>query len=201
MAVSLKAIDFGHRNIVLPLERGHLTMFRQILAGLEALDTDIAFLCEHDVVYAAPEHFDFVPPRQDTFYYNQHRWQVSARDGKAVHYRASQTSGCCAYRGLLVAHYRKRVAYVEQHGWDRNLGYEPGTNGRSREFDPHGADVWMTAQPNIDVRDIGNLSKSKWSIADFRNKANAIDWTEGDGVPGWGTTRGRFPEFLAEISA
>lgn len=199
VSVSLKPIAFG-RNVVLPLERGHLTMFRQILAGLEALDTDIAFLVEHDVLYA-PEHFGFIPPRDDRFYYNQHRWQVSAADGKAVHYRASQTSGCCAYRQLLVEHYRKRVAYVEQHGWDRNLGYEPGTNGRSREFDPHGADVWMTAQPNIDVRDIGNLSKSKWSIADFRNKANAIDWTEGDGVPGWGTTRGRFPEFLAEISA
>ena len=199
VAVSLKPIAFGDRNIVMPGERGQLMMFRQILAGLEALDTDIAFLVEHDVLYAVPDHFAFTPPSDQVFYYNQHRWQVSARDGRAVHYRASQTSGCCAYRELLVEHYRKRVAHVEAHGWDRNLGYEPGCNRRSREIDPHGSATWMSAVPNIDVRDVGNLSRSKWSIADFRNKANAIGWTEGDGVPGWGRTRGRFAEFLAAL--
>ena len=200
VAVSLRPIDL-YPNIMIPgLERGHLTMFKQILAGLEALDTDIAFLVEHDVLYA-PEHFTFDPPRNDTFYYNQHRWQVSARDGRAVHYRASQTSGCCAYRARLIDHYRKRVAYVEQHGWDRNIGYEPGTNSRGRAFDPDGrSETWMSTVPNIDVRDLGNLSKSKWSLADFRNKANAAGWQEADGVPHWGLTRGRFAEFVQEIA-
>lgn len=199
VCVSLRPLAFGDRNIVLTAERGHLTMFRQILAGLEALDTEVAFLVEHDVLYA-PEHFAFTPPRPDTFYFNQHRWQVSARDGRAVHYLASQTSGCCAYRTLLVEHYRKRVAHVEAHGWDRNLGYEPGTNRRSRAIDPHGSATWMSAVPNIDVRDVGNLSKSKWSLADFRNPANAAGWTEGDGVPGWGRTRGRFEAFLVDVA-
>jgi len=197
VSVSLTPIVFGH-NIVLPGERGQLQMFRQILAGLEALDTDIAFLCEHDVLYH-PSHFAFTPTRDDTFYFNQHRWQVRASDGFAVHYRASQTSGCCASRHLLIEHYRKRIAYVEQHGWDRNLGYEPGTNARSRAIDPHGSATWMSPFPNIDIRHGANLSKSKWSLADFRNKANAIDWTESDRVPGWGITSGRFEQFLLEV--
>lgn len=187
------------RNIVLNLERGYLSMFRQILAGLEALESDVAFLCEHDVLYH-PSHFEFTPPRDDVFYFNQNRWQVRASDGHAVHYRASQTSGCCAYRELLVEHYRKRVAYVEAHGYDRNLGFEPGTNARSRVIDPHGSDVWMSPVPNIDIRHWHNLSKSKWSIADFRNKKNAIDWRESDRVPGWGVTEGRFAEFLADVA-
>lgn len=198
VCVSLKPLAFGTRNIVMPGERGQLMMFRQIRAGLEALDTDIAFLVEHDVLYS-PEHFQFTPVDDQHFYYNQHRWQVSARDGKAVHYRASQTSGCCAYRSRLVDHYRKRVAYIEQHGWDRNIGYEPGTNRRSLAFDPHGAQSFWTETPNIDVRDVGNLSKSKWSLADFRNKANAVGWTEADAVPGWGRTCGRFDAFLVGL--
>ena len=188
---------FPTQEVFVVGERGPLTMFRQILAGLEQLETDIAFLVEHDVLYAA-EHFAFTPPRADRFYFNQHRWQVSSDDGRAVHYRASQTSGCCAYRALLVEHYRARIAHVEQHGYDRNLGYEPGTNRRSRELHPFWAETWFASRPNVDIRHGRNLSKSKWSIADFRNKANAIDWTEADAVPGWGHTRGRFWEWLSE---
>ena len=178
--------------------RGVLTMFRQILQALETLDTDVAFLCEHDVLYH-PSHFAFTPPTDDLFYYNQNRWQVSAEDGRSVHYLASQTSGCCASRMLLVEHYRKRIAYVEAHGFDRNLGYEPGTNRRSREIDPHGSATWLSAGPNVDIRHGRNLSRSKWSIADFRDKRNAAGWTEADAVPEWGTTRGRFSAFLSEI--
>ena len=37
-------------------QRGIVTMFRQILAGLEALDTEYAFCVEHDVLYH-PSHF------------------------------------------------------------------------------------------------------------------------------------------------
>jgi hypothetical protein len=43
VSVSLKPTEFGD-NISLSLERGYLTMFKQILAGLEKIDTDIVFL-------------------------------------------------------------------------------------------------------------------------------------------------------------
>lgn len=198
VSVTLQPLEFG-RNIVLPLERGYLTMFRQILTGLEALDTDIAFLVEHDVLYS-PEHFQFMPERSDRFYYNQHRWQVSAESGHAVHYRCGQTSGLCANRELLIAHYRERIAAVEAAGgYQRNMGFEPGTNKWSLSIDPHGAEFWFSTVPNIDIRHGSNLSKTRWSQDQFHNKSTCQGWTEGTGVPGWGQTEGRFWEFLASV--
>jgi hypothetical protein len=148
--VTLQPIDLG-TNIHLALERGHLTMFKQQLAALEALDTDIAFMVEHDVLYH-PSHFEFTPPRRDVFYYNQNTWRVDARSGQALFYVCSQVSGLCAYRDILVDHYRKRVAHVEQHGFDRNLGYEPGTNSRARALDGRGAEAWLSAGPLVDIK-------------------------------------------------
>lgn len=50
VSVSLQPLAWAE-NIVLPLERGYLTMFRQILAGIEASRADVIFLAEHDVLY------------------------------------------------------------------------------------------------------------------------------------------------------
>ncbi len=197
VSVTLQPLSWRD-NIVLSLPRGAVTMFRQILTGLRALHADRVYFCEHDVLYH-PVHFTFRPPRDDVYYYNRNRWQVRASDGHAVHYPASQTSGCCAARLLLIEHYEKRVAYVESNGYDRNLGYEAGTNKRSLAIDPHGSDAWFAQWPNIDIRHSHNLSRSKWSVAAFRNKANAKGWTEADAVPGWGVTRGRFDLFLRDV--
>ena len=201
VSVTLKPMaPLGPRDTVLvkEWERGYLSMFRQILAGLEALDTEIAFLVEHDLLYH-PSHFEFTPPRRDVFYYNQHTWKVDAETGQALHYRCSQTSGLCADRALLVAHYRARVAHVEAHGFERNLGFEPGTNRRSSALDPHGAETWWSAGPNIDIRHGVNLTKSRWSQDEFRDKRTCEGWTMADEVPGWGRTKGRFAEFLADL--
>lgn len=201
VSVTLKPMaPMGPRDTVLvkDWERGYIAMFRQILAGLEALDTEVAFLVEHDLLYH-PSHFDFTPPRRDVFYYNQHTWKVDAATGQALHYRCSQTSGLCADRALLVAHYRARVAHVEAHGFERNLGFEPGTNRRSRALDPHGAETWWSVLPNIDIRHGVNLTKSRWSPDEFRDKRTCEGWTMADEVPGWGRTKGRFAAFLAEL--
>jgi len=197
--VTLQPTDFrGDVNLVLDLERGYLAMFRQILAGLEALDTDVAFLVEHDILYH-PSHFAFVPPRRDVFYYNRHTWKVDAETGRALHYRCDQTSGLCADRALLVEHYRRRVKVIEAEGYHRNFGFEPGTNRWSRALDPHGADHWFSPQPNIDIRHGRNLTPSRWRQDQFRNRRTCQGWTESDEVPGWGRTRGRFAELLATI--
>ena len=178
--------------------RGYLTMFRQILLALETLDADAVFFCEHDILYHA-SHFAFTPARRDVFTYNQHTWKVDADTGQALHYRCSQVSGLCADRALLLAHYRARVAHVEAHGFDRNLGFEPGTNRRSRELDPHGAETWWSIGPNIDIRHGANLTRSRWSQDQFRDKTTCEGWTLADEVPGWGRTKGRFAEFLDGI--
>lgn len=190
--------DFQLRPVgylVLPDQRGYLSMFRQMLAGLEALEADVAFLVEHDVLYAA-EHFQFTPPRKDTYYYNQNVWKVRASDGHALHYPCSQTSGLCADRQLLLQHYRRRVELVETHGFTRAMGFEPGTHNRPERVDDYKAETWMSAVPNIDIRHDTNLTASRWTREEFRDKRFTIGWTESDRVPGWGVTEGRFSEFL-----
>jgi glycosyltransferase involved in cell wall biosynthesis len=198
VAVTLQPVRWTEKNIVLPLERGYLTMFKQILAGLEALETDIAFLVEHDVLMH-PSHFEFTPPDRSKVYYNQNVWKVDAESGRALHYRCSQTSGLCADRSLLVEHYRRRVALVAERGFSRNMGFEPGTHRRAERVDDLTSDVWMSEYPNIDIRHGHNLTTSRWRKEQFRNQKYTAGWTEGDTVPGWGKTLGRFDDFLAEV--
>lgn len=197
VSVTLSPVAFG-RNVVLALERGYLTMFRQILAGLEALDTDVAFLCEHDVLYDR-SHFAFTPQRADVYYYNQNTWKVDAASGHALHYRCSQTSGLCADRQLLLEHYRKRIAIVERDGFSRRIGFEPGTHNRPERVDDLQAETWMSSVPNIDIRHGHNLTPSRWRRDQFKNQRFCEGWEESDRVPGWGITEGRFADFLQEV--
>jgi len=197
-SVSLKPLDFGH-NIVLDAERGPLTMFKQILAGLEAMDTTVVFFSEHDVLYSH-EHFDFTPPEPDKVYYNQNAWRVNAETGEALFYYSSATSGLCAYRDVLLKHYRKRVAMVEANGFTRRMGYEPGTHGRAERVDDLKSDTWLSELPNIDIRHGKNLTRSRWRKEEFRNQRFTKGWTMADEVPGWGQTLGRFSEILSEIA-
>jgi len=180
--------------------RGPLMMFRQILAGLEALTTDVAFLCEHDVLYH-PSHFEFEPLKREPemVFYNEYVYKVRASDGHAVTYWCNQGSGLCADRRLLIEHYLKRVAIVESKGYSNAMGYEPGTHGRRERVDDLACATWRSAFPNIDIRHDSNLSPSRWRKDQFRDQRYTKGWVEGDSVPGWGVTAGRFPEFLADV--
>jgi len=188
VSVSLEPIEFG-MNIHLPLERGHLAMFKQILAGLEASTADVIFFCEHDVLYH-PSHFDFIPPKKDAFYYNLNVWKVRVEDGHALKVDdCKQTSGLCAWRELLLEHYRKRVERVEREGYKRSMGFEPGTHSPPVGIDNYKAESWMSKYPNIDIRHDKNLTANRWSKDLFRNQKYTIGWTEANEVPGWGNTK------------
>jgi len=100
VSVSLKPIHFG-KNIVFNGERGRLTMFKQILSGLENSKSDVIFFAEHDVLYH-PSHFEFTPSKKDVFYYNENRWRVDLKTGQALFFYCPSTSGLCAYRNLLI---------------------------------------------------------------------------------------------------
>jgi glycosyltransferase involved in cell wall biosynthesis len=187
VSVSLAPLDFGH-NIVLDAERGILTMFRQQLAGLEASTADVIFMCEHDVLYH-PSHFDFRPPRKDTFYYNTAVWKCRYPDGHAVWTDdLQQVSGLCAYRGLLIDYYRRKIAEYERGEFDRH--FEPGEKTGDTSAN------WQSAVCNIDIRHDQTLTRSKWSPDEFRNKRYARGWKETDDIPGWG----RFKEVFDGLS-
>lgn len=198
VSVSLKPLDFAH-NITLDLERGYLTMFKQILAGLEASTAEVVFLCEHDVLYH-PSHFEFTPPKKDVFYYNENVYKVAYPSGQAIFYYCRQTSGLCAYRELLLEHYRKRVELVEKHGYDRRMGFEPGTHNRAERVDDYKSESWMSLFPNIDIRHDKNLTPSRWKKEQFRNQRYTKGWKEVDSIDGWGkVSNGEITKLILDL--
>lgn len=176
VSVTLKPIDFG-KNIVVPFKREKLSIFRQILVGLEALDTDYVFLCDHDCLYD-PSHFDFIPPRDDIFYYDLNWFRVRTSDGFAVHWDGKQSNLLVANRKLLIDEYRQRVETVEKNGWHHN-GYEPGTRSLRRGgFNDRASATYMAAKPSLDLRHGKNLTKDKWKKEDFRDPKYRVGWGE-----------------------
>ena len=187
-------MDFG-KNFVYPEPSGVLTMFKQILKGLEESRADIIFLCEHDIIYH-PSHFDFTPPKDDVFYYNTNTWKLRPKDGQALHYLTKQTSGLCSYRELLIAHYRKRVKMVEESGFTRKIGFEPGGHNRKERVDDYKSEAWKSVYPNVDIRHDKTLTANRFSKDKFRRKPK--EWELADEIPFWGKTKNRFDDFLRD---
>lgn len=188
----------GTRHVVLPLRRGYLTMARQILTGMELLDTDVVFFCEHDCLYP-PDYFAYRPPA-GVYAYAANTWKVDAVTGRALTYKMEQLSGLCADRALLLDHFRRRVAHLEAHGFSRRLGFEPGKPIRHGGLDDVPRITWYNPTPIVDIRHGDNLTPSRWSRDQFRNQKYTDGWTEAEAVPGWGHTAGRFPEWLDEVT-
>ena len=188
VSVTLKPTNFG-KNIILPLERGKLTMHKQILAGLEALDTDIVFFVESDVFYH-PSHFKFRPANKDIYYYNMNLWRVRQSDGFMIKYDHKSLSQICAYREKLITEYKHRVEVIEAEGFNRHFthGYEPGTRSlRLGGFSNDRSEGWQSEFPNIDVRHDKNLSASKWKPEEFKSQRSCRNWKEStiDKIEGW----------------
>ena len=185
VSVSLKPMTFG-KNTCLPLKRGHLTMFKQILTALEASTADIVYFCEHDVMYHTA-HFDFVPENAETFYYNTNVWKI--RDDNLALWvdNCRQVSGICVHRLAAIQHYRERIAYVEEHGFQRKMGFEPGTHDRVAFPTRFTSSAWQAKYPNLDIRHNNNLTRNRWSPDLFRDKRNCQGWTETtvDKIDGW----------------
>lgn len=175
VAVSLAPLDFGDTRIVLYEPRGYLTMFRQILAGLEASTSDVVYFTEHDVAYPK-EHFDFTPPDKDKFYYDLNWWKIGKGD-LAVHWDAVQVSGLASYRKLALEFYRSRVATFDPKSFDRK--FEPTVD---TQFE-----TWRAPTPHIDIRHEGNLTYNKWKLEHFRDKSTAVSFksTTTDKIEGW----------------
>lgn len=174
---TLYPLDFGS-NTTLTLDKGYLTMFKQILTCLEATEADIVYFTEHDVLYPR-EHFDFTPPTEDKFYYDT-SWYKVRKDGFAVTWNAIQVSGLCCYRTLAIDFYRKRVESFTKDSFDRK--FEPTVDGKY--------EAWNSKVPLVDIRHEGNLTYNKWHIQHFRDKSTAagLQETTIETIPGWSLT-------------
>lgn len=197
VSVSLKPMSFG-MNTYLPLKRGHLAMFTQILTALEASTADIIYFCEADVLYH-PSHFDFTPSDKNTFYYNQNVWYLRSTDGHGLHFNVNQLSGLCVYREAAIIHFKERFEMVknafetmneQDYGrFIRNMGFEPMTHHRVRWKNQFSLGTWKAEFPNIDVRHGANTTGQRWRKDQYKNQQLLVDWTETDDeIPGWGKT-------------
>jgi len=195
VSVSLKPLDFG-KNIALPLERGKLTMHKQILRGLYELrdmGIDVVYFLEHDILYGGG-YTDFVPPDPNIFYYNSNLWRVRQSDGFSVKYDHKSLSQLCAYIKKLIPEYENRVKVMEDENDGRHFtrGYEPGTRSLRRGgFSDEKSLIWEAEIPNIDVRHETNLSRSKWHPSEFRSHRSCRNWQESDveSILGWENLR------------
>ena len=55
------------------MKRCWLSLYKQLLKGLETATTDYVGICEQDVLYSS-EHLEWIPPTDDAFYYNVNTW-------------------------------------------------------------------------------------------------------------------------------
>lgn len=73
VSVSQKPIDLGRNVCVGEIGRSWMSLYRQILAGLDAVETDNIVIAEHDCLYTS-EHLTYQPKDGGAFHYNRNHW-------------------------------------------------------------------------------------------------------------------------------
>jgi len=195
-SISHKPIEFGI-NTVVDLENSLVSMYRQILEGLEQCETDVIFLIEHDVLYH-PSHFEFTPEREDHFYYNRNQWHVNSETGEVVTYLHNDTSQMCALREPLIVHI-KRAIETNKDCFHSRWGISPPRGIPPEEQKGKHYGTYFSLVPNVDVRHPKTFTRVRMTKDQFRSPRSRRGWLETDGIPGWGKTLGRFYEFLEEV--
>ncbi|MBU2052607.1 hypothetical protein KKH13_05360 [Patescibacteria group bacterium] len=192
---SLKPISFGD-NEVMEGQRSYPTMVKQITSCLERSPAKYVFFCEHDVLYSK-SHFDFVPPKDDIFYYNENVWRWWTENDYAIRYERMLPLSClCVNREFALDHYLMRQRKIEEWGLDefrsreprlaRLWGYEPGTKKKRRGgLTDDDFDTWASNEPVIDVRHKKTFSSPKINLEDFKHAPEGWVETPIDELSGW----------------
>jgi len=196
VSCSLKPIDFGNNIVLEGRERSYPTMVLQILTALEASTSKYVFFCEHDVLYHL-SHFDFIPERDDIYYYNVNNWRWEFPKDRAISYdELTSLSSLCCNRELAVKHYKYRLELIEKWGldkirsreprWARKFGYEPGTKKRRRGGVTDEDHIKRKSEyPNIDIRHGLTFSKPKVTLDSFIHQPTNWRETTLDNIDGW----------------
>lgn len=193
-SITRSPILFG-TNYTVSSSPGYLTMLHQITLGLQKATQDYVFFCEHDVLYPQ-SHFDFIPPTDNIFYYNDHIWRWDYPTDRAITYdRLICLSGLCVNRLFALAHYESRLKKIAALGlrqdshepiWARRWGYEPGTKKTTRGgFSDDDFSTWHSKDPLIDIRHSKTFSPPKVTLTSFKHLPTGWRETSLDRIPGW----------------
>lgn len=136
VSVSFEPMDLGENICVGEQVRCDKTIFWQIARGAAECMDDVVYLAEHDVLYH-PSHFDFIPLRDDTLYYNTNRYRWRLSDDKKWFWKSSNIAG----RSQIVG----RGRTIRDH-------YQ-GNMAPKQTFKSEG--------PNIDIRHNRNFTRGK----------------------------------------
>ena len=184
VSVSQEPVDFG-RNFVLPgIGRSAVSLFYQVLRGLEESKADVVYLIEHDVLYHS-SHFDFIPPDNKIFYYNRNRYAVDPDTGKAVFYQTNVLSLLVAKRDLLLKHFARRVGLAQIYGFRSRDGYSP-PNGIPKNENPGKYKTFFGEIPCLDIRHDKTFTRKRITRDQFKSDNSCRDWAEAYDLPYWG---------------
>jgi len=140
ISVSHKPIDLGKNICIGVHKRSWLLLYRQLLRGVENAETKYVAVAEHDCIYT-DEHFSFIPPLDDTFYYNENHCLVQYSQKKHLNLKGMYSryweqrlalSQLISNRELLLNTLRRRLDLLDK---DRKLVREilfAGEPGLSR---------------------------------------------------------------------
>jgi hypothetical protein len=109
ICVTWYPFDCAMNLVTGPGKRGNLNVHKQIVIGANALDVDILFMAEHDVLYHK-EHFKFTPPEKGYRYFNENKWRFRLKDGVTAFRHlppgaATCLSQACGYKEDILTHY------------------------------------------------------------------------------------------------
>ena len=118
-------------------------------------------------------HFDFIPPKDDVYYYNVSNWRWPFPQDCLVSHDLQISLSClCVNRETATNHFKYRLRYITKKNlvkesdkskeprFGRRFAYEPGTKTlRKGGITDEGYDVWKSEFSNVDIRHGRNFSK------------------------------------------
>jgi len=81
ISVSQQPLDFGENVCVGDIGRSWLSLYKQLFEGVRRAKTRYVAMAEHDCIYSE-DHLTWIPPRDDTFYYNDNCWLLQWKSNK-----------------------------------------------------------------------------------------------------------------------
>ena len=170
VSVSQLPVDIGRNVCVGNIGRSFLSLYKQLAEGLRAVETEYVALAEHDVLYPIG-YFDWIPPRDDTFYYSGNTiWSVHKKGVQYGMYMTSATQhpsleSLICNKNLLSIAIGKRISLLEKPTQPRPAGWgEPGF-----AYDDEQYEMRFLGIPIIDIRHndnytmrTGNFEKTFW---------------------------------------
>ncbi len=178
IAVSQKPIEFGDVNICVgDIGRSHLSLFKQILAGVEAVKTKYVALAEHDCLYVK-EHFNWTPPKEDKFFYNVNHFFVDYKTGMYSYHRRKVLSMMVAHIDLTLRAAKDKVTMLESGALIRKgqpgacefgvcdnrkafIAYIASLKDFGKEIGSYRAEAFRTQIPCLDIRHGNNFSGNR----------------------------------------